>query len=301
MDIGLIISFAGVLIAALAGVLGVWMERDPDSPRTWGAVFSVLIVAASGVELVNTYDDTNESAVTDARLATVLEAMSELAAKGNNPALEQLVGAELAVQARANPEVVKKMEKSIEKKGGDPKAVTRQAAEGRRVAAGLPAQKPAAGERPVLAGGRSARGVRANDATGARTGKAAKARSAEGPAAGLGGPAGARAAGAAGAAAAKAGKAGKAAGAAAEAAGDAAETAGAAARQAGRAGKAPGAAADAAAKQADAAAKQADAAAKQADAAAKQADAAKKEADKAKDDAKKKGNAAADAVKGLGS
>ncbi|MCK6507273.1 hypothetical protein L6R53_28525, partial [Myxococcota bacterium] len=216
MDIGLIVSFAGVIVAALAGILGVWMERDPGSPKTWGFIFSGFIVVASGVELSNTVSGEAEAAATDATLATVLEAMSELASKGNNPALEQFVGAELAVQARANPQVVKKMEKNIAAKGGDPKAVTRKAAEGRRMAAGLPASKPAAGARPTLGGARAPGAAKA-----AKAGRAGAAARGPGGAAGArspgglaGGPGGA-AAGAAGAAM-KAGKAGAAAASAVE-------------------------------------------------------------------------------------
>ncbi|MCB9777646.1 MAG: hypothetical protein H6742_03700 [Alphaproteobacteria bacterium] len=291
MDIGLIVSFAGVLVAGLAGILGVWMERDHDSPKVWAFIFSGLIVVASGVEANNTYGDTTEAAETDARMAVVLEAMAELAEKGDNPALQQFVGAELAVQARANPEVVKKMEKSIAKKGGDPEKVKQTAAAGRRMAAGLPASKPKAGERPTLrtpGSGRASGGVMGRGKAGGGMmgrGKAGgpggmtgrgKAGGGMGMGAGVGKAAGGKAGvGAAGPAA------GRALGAAGPGAGKAAKAAGGATDRAKAGAKAAGAAADDAAKATDDAKKAADDT-------KKAADDAKKEADKAKEDAKKK-------------
>lgn len=150
MDTGLIVTFAGVAVAGLAAILGVWMERDPESPKLWGWVFSGLILVATGVEGVHAMTATQEQAKTDAQLAQVLEAMSELAASGNNPALAQFVGAELAVQARANPEVVTRMEESVAAKGGDPDSVSKMASQGRRSAAGLAKDPPKEGEKPKL-------------------------------------------------------------------------------------------------------------------------------------------------------
>jgi len=150
MDTGLIVTFAGVAVAGLAAILGVWMERDRNAPLTWGFVFSGLIVVATGVEMVHAMSATAEQNEIDAQLASVLEGMAELAAKGNNPALEQFVGAELAVQARANPDVVTRMEESVAAKGGDPASITKKASQGRRSAAGLSKEPPKPGEKPKL-------------------------------------------------------------------------------------------------------------------------------------------------------
>ncbi len=299
MDIGLIVSFAGVTVATLAGVLGVWMERDPDSPRLWGFVFSAFILASSGVELVNTMDSTTEAAKTDAKLATVLLAMSDLAAKGGNPALEQFVGAELAVQARANPDVVKKMEKEVTKKGGDASAITRRASEGRRLASGLPADKPAAGERPRLArpgeaGASRSKVSRAGAASGARTPGERAPGERTGPVSGLPGGAG-KAAGKAGKATAQADQATQKAGKAAD---SAAKTVAGATGGAVDATKQVGAATSAARGATGTAAKATEDASKAADDAKKKADEAKKKADDAK---KKADDKAKDALKGIGS
>lgn len=142
MDTGMLVTFVGILIAGLAGVLGVWMERDPDAPRTWAWVFSFLIFIAVGVEMGHSVVQASSDGETEEAMARVLERLTDLAASGDNPALASFVSSELAAQARSNPGVVKNLEKKIAKKGGDPKAIRRVAAAGRRMAAGLPTKKP---------------------------------------------------------------------------------------------------------------------------------------------------------------
>ncbi|MEL6348872.1 MAG: hypothetical protein AAFV53_37555 [Myxococcota bacterium] len=138
MDIGLIVTFAGIIVAALAGVLGVWMERERSAPPFWAWVFSAFILVAMCVEMGHSVVQASEDSETDAAMVRVLEQLTELAAKGDNPTLEQFVGAELAIQARANPALVAKLEASIESHGGDASTIRRRAVQGRRIAAGLP-------------------------------------------------------------------------------------------------------------------------------------------------------------------
>lgn len=141
MDIALIVTFAGILVAGLAGVLGVWMERDPEAPPRWAFVFSGLIALAVTVELGHAVVQASEDGETEEAMARVLEQLADLADKGDNPALEQFVGAELAAQSRANPRMMKRMEARMAAKGKDPSQLRRRASEGRRKAAGLPAGK----------------------------------------------------------------------------------------------------------------------------------------------------------------
>ena len=152
MNIGLIVTFAGIIVAALAGVLGVWMERDRTAPTHWAWVFSAFILVAMCVELGHSVVQASEDSETDAAMVRVLEQLTEIAAEGNNPALEQFVGAELALQARANPELVAQLEENIEAKGGDATTIRTRAIQGRRTAAGLPARPGKAGAATVGAG-----------------------------------------------------------------------------------------------------------------------------------------------------
>ena len=178
MDIGLIVTFVGIVVAGLAGTLGVWMERDPLAPPRWAYVFSGLIIIATGIEMTHSVAQSAEEAETEEAMARVLERLSDMA--GSNPALDQFVGAELAAQSRSNPRVMKRLEKRVAAKGGDPTALRRKASDGRRAAAGLPARskagKAAAAARAskAAAEGDAAR-VRPDGATPAAEGKAGKA------------------------------------------------------------------------------------------------------------------------------
>lgn len=188
MDIGMIVTFAGLFVAGLAGVLGVWMERDPEAPPKWAFVFSFLIVIATGVEMSHSVVQAAEDGVTEEKMAVVLEALAEMAESGKNPALANLVNTEMAAASRANPGVMKKMEKRAKAKGKDPKAIRRKAKEGGRKSAGLPAKKPkskagakaggkAGGKAPGKAGGKAPgkAGGKADGKAGKADGKAGKA------------------------------------------------------------------------------------------------------------------------------
>jgi hypothetical protein len=135
MSVAMIVSFTGVLVAGLAGVLGVWMERDSKSHLAWALLFSALILATTGVEMVLSMYQTYTDGQTDEQMALLLERLGDLSE--DNPELGQFVAAELAVQARANPAVVSRMEANVKAKGGDPSAVRKRAEEGRRQAAGM--------------------------------------------------------------------------------------------------------------------------------------------------------------------
>ena len=157
MDIGMIVTFAGITVAGLAGVLGVWMERDPEAPPRWAWVFSFFIVISMGVEFTHSVAQAAEDGETEEAMARVLEQLTMLAEHSDDPALQSFVSSELAAQARSNPGVMDRLEKKVAAKGGDPKALRQKAAEGRRKAAGLPAKKTVAGK-GGKSGGKSGKG-----------------------------------------------------------------------------------------------------------------------------------------------
>ena len=153
MDLGLIVTFAGVIVAGIAGVLGVWMERDSDAPPKWAWVFSVLIVVATGVELSHSTVAASEEGETDEAMARVLGQLAVLSQNGGNPALSSFVDSELAAQARNNPKL---MDKVAKKAGTDANSLKKRAAVGARKSAGLPARRPAGmGARPGAKGGKA--------------------------------------------------------------------------------------------------------------------------------------------------
>jgi hypothetical protein len=163
MDIGMIVTFAGIVVAGLAGVLGVWMERDPEAPPRWAWVFSVLILVATGIEMAHSTVQAAEDGETEEAMARVLEQLTIISAHSDNPALASFVSSELAAQARNNPGVVAKLEKKVAAKGGDVKAIRRQAAAGRT---GRPVGAKAGGK----AGAGARTGSKATGKAGAKAG-----------------------------------------------------------------------------------------------------------------------------------
>jgi hypothetical protein len=160
MDLGLIATFAGIVVAGVAGVLGVWMERDREAPQRWAWVFSGLIVVAVGVEMIHSVSAAAEDEETEEQMASVLEQLAMLSEHSDNPALKSFVNSELAAQARNNPAVMDKVGAKIAAKGGDPNKLRRAAAVGRRTAAGLPARRPAGMGRPGSKSGSAGKGAK---------------------------------------------------------------------------------------------------------------------------------------------
>jgi hypothetical protein len=128
MDVGLLVGLAGVFVATLAGILGVWMERERDNPPYWAIFFSMLIVFASFIELIRTIVSAWSDSVAEDTMAQVLEELTEISERTGDPALGDFVGAELS---RANPKTLRRVEKKMVARGKDPAAARRRAQEGR--------------------------------------------------------------------------------------------------------------------------------------------------------------------------
>jgi hypothetical protein len=169
MDIGLLATFAGLTVAGLAGVLGVWMERDRSAPPKWAWVFSGLILIATGVEMSHSVVAAAEDSATDEAMARVLGNLTVISAKSDDPTLRSFVSSELAAQARNNPDV---LEKAAENAGVDTDSLKRRAAVGRRMAAGLPARRPGARGKAGKAGGKAKSRGKAGKSKGKSGGKA---------------------------------------------------------------------------------------------------------------------------------
>ena len=173
MDIGLLATFAGLTVAGLAGVLGVWMERDRDAPPKWAWVFSALILVATGVEMSHSVVAASEDSATDEAMARVLGKLTVISSKSDDPTLKSFVSSELASQARNNPDV---LEKAAAAAGVDPDELKRKAAVGRRMAAGLPARRPGARGKAGKAGGKSGGKAKRGGKSGGKSGGKAGAK-----------------------------------------------------------------------------------------------------------------------------
>ena len=120
LDPGLIVAMTGVLVAGLAAVLGIWMERDQSKPPRYAYALSALILLATVVSVMQSYLDAKAGEKMEEDMARMLQRMDEIAANSDDPALQELIGAELAAQSRANPDVVQKLAQRVADEGGDP-------------------------------------------------------------------------------------------------------------------------------------------------------------------------------------
>ena len=117
MDAGLVVTVAGLFVAGLAAVLGIWMERDREGTPIWAVLFSLLIMAAMVVEMGRAWYEELHAWQLEEDMARVLEKLDELASSGENPALAEFVNAEVALQSRANPKIMKKVETRMNARG----------------------------------------------------------------------------------------------------------------------------------------------------------------------------------------
>jgi len=123
MNIGLVATLAGLSVAGLAAVLGIWMERDQAKPPRYAYALSILILMATSVGLLQAYLDAESSAKLEEDMARMLEMLDELAQNSEDPALSEFVASEMKAQSRSNPRVVGKLRNRVAKRGGDPDAM----------------------------------------------------------------------------------------------------------------------------------------------------------------------------------
>ena len=122
---GLLIAMVGVLIAGLASVVGIWMERDPSRPKHWAFSLSALILLTTVVSMYQSYGDAVASEKMEEDLARMLAQLDRIASESDVeiPGLNDLLTKELEAQSRANPDVVSKLSDRVAADGGDPNAV----------------------------------------------------------------------------------------------------------------------------------------------------------------------------------
>jgi hypothetical protein len=125
VDYDLLITMIGLLVAGMAAIIGIWVERDPKRPPRYAIWLSALIALATGVSMFQTYDDDQDQKKVEADLARVLQQMDKIASTStvDIPELNDLLKTELAAQSRANPDVVRGFAQRVADEGGDPAEV----------------------------------------------------------------------------------------------------------------------------------------------------------------------------------
>lgn len=117
---GLFVTISAVLVAGLAAVLGIWMERDRNKPPRYAWALSALIVMTTLVSLAQSYIDEMEQNELQDDMARLLVTMDKLASDSDDPRLEAMLTQELAAQSRSNPQVVERVAQRVSDDGRDP-------------------------------------------------------------------------------------------------------------------------------------------------------------------------------------
>jgi hypothetical protein len=122
VSVDLIITEIGILVAGFAAVLGIWLERDHSKPPRYAWWLSLLIVLCTFVGMFQTLADAKEGAKLESDMARMLATLDKIAQSSEVeiPALNEFVKSEVSAQARANPDVVKKVAQRVADEGGDP-------------------------------------------------------------------------------------------------------------------------------------------------------------------------------------
>lgn len=116
-------ALASVLVAGLAAILGIWIERDLSRPAGSAVLLTSLIVIATGVAFWQTYIEVADAEQLEDDVAGMLVAMDAIARRGENRALNAFVATEMQAQARANPAVLDKVATTAADQGQEPGAL----------------------------------------------------------------------------------------------------------------------------------------------------------------------------------
>jgi hypothetical protein len=125
IDTDLFITEIGLVVAGMAAIVGIWVERDRAKPMRYALWLSTLIFMATGVSMFQCFDDHFDQKKVEEDLARVLANLDKIAAESDVdiPALNDLIKTEIAAASRANPAVVEKVAQRVADEGGNPAEV----------------------------------------------------------------------------------------------------------------------------------------------------------------------------------
>lgn len=125
IDSGLMISLTALVVSGLAGIIGMWVERDEDRPLKLFAALAVLCLLSTVVSMWQAIGDWDESVKQEEAMANVLQKLDTIMQKSgvDVPGINDLIKSELADASRNNPSLVKKVARRVADSGGNPAAV----------------------------------------------------------------------------------------------------------------------------------------------------------------------------------
>lgn len=141
---GMVFALIALIVAGLASVLGIWMERDPTRPPRWAIGLSVLIIMATVVSIFQSVEDAKGAAKMEDDMARMLQTLDKLSSE--SPELTAYLSKEMEAQSRSNPDVINKVAARVVAEGGNANEM---------LARHLPAGelKPVAGEKSAAPAG----------------------------------------------------------------------------------------------------------------------------------------------------
>jgi len=122
VDMDVIITEVGIFVAGFAAVLGIWLERDRSKPPRYAWWLSLLIMLCTFVGMFQTLADAKGGEEIKQDMARMLATLDKIAQNSDVeiPELNEFVKSEVSAQARAHPDVVKKVAQRVADEGGDP-------------------------------------------------------------------------------------------------------------------------------------------------------------------------------------
>jgi hypothetical protein len=122
MDFDVMMALIGLTVAAMAAILGIWMERDPEKPPRYSYALSALILMATGVGMFQSWSDHQDSEKMKEDMARMLQMLDKIAqsSETEHPELNEFVRNEVTAQSRSNPRVVQKLAQRMADEGTDP-------------------------------------------------------------------------------------------------------------------------------------------------------------------------------------
>lgn len=118
-----VVSMAGLVVAGLSAMLGIWIDRDRSRSVMLATFLSILVLLATVVSLADSYLNGLRSAKLEEDLARILERIEEMSLAKNDADLKKFINREVNAQRRAHPKVLRRLVRRLKARGSDPKKV----------------------------------------------------------------------------------------------------------------------------------------------------------------------------------
>jgi len=125
VDLDLIVTLTALLVSGSTGVIGMWIERDPDRGIRVFLALALLCLLTTGISMYQALGEAREAAEQEEAMANVLQKLDTImqTAGVEVPAINELVKSELASASRDNPDLVKKVAQRVSDSVGNPATV----------------------------------------------------------------------------------------------------------------------------------------------------------------------------------